>query len=215
MSIKMLSVAARHLRVKHVSLKLSSVPHTVQCGYKWSVKPGMIKESERVLSKSSCIVFDEDGIFFKRNYTELVLSDDGIWYYSFFWTRGVFLMLTAPKCRCNCRWCSWIWSETFFYFFNQWWWEDLKQRRWWQQERSNAVVAQFIAVLLTASFLKQDNNQDVLRWWDGGGLGGPVEHGGGRLGLTLVSRQQEGGPLYCVLWCLHFIIISTWEKMKL
>ena len=100
------TVAARHLRVKHVSLKLSSVPHTVQCGYKWSVKPGMIKESERVLSKSSCIVFDEDGIFFKRNYTELVLSDDGIWYYSFFWTRGVFLMLTAPKCRCNCRWCS-------------------------------------------------------------------------------------------------------------
>ena len=60
------SVAARHLRVKHVSLKLSSVPHTVQCGYKWSVKPGMIKESERVLSKSSCIVFDEDGIFFQE-----------------------------------------------------------------------------------------------------------------------------------------------------
>ena len=60
------TVAARHLRVKHVSLKLSSVPHTVQCGYKWSVKPGMIKESERVLSKSSCIVFDEDDIFSKK-----------------------------------------------------------------------------------------------------------------------------------------------------
>ena len=99
----------------------------------------------------------------------------------------------------------------FLLFFNQWWWEDLKQRRWWQQERSNKV-AQFIAVILTASFLKQDNNQDVLRWWDGGGLGGPVEHGGGRLGLTLVSWQQEGGPLYCVLWCLNDIIISTWEK---
>jgi len=27
------------------------------------------------------------------------------------------------------------------------------------------------------------------------GHGGPLEHGGGRLGLTLVSRQQEGGSL--------------------
>ena len=96
----------------------------------------------------------------------------------------------------------------FLLFFNQWWWEDLKQRRWWQEERSN-TVAQFIAVLLTASFLKQDNNQDVLRWWDGGGLGGPVEHGGGRLGLTLVSRQQEGGSLSGVSmtsWHHHFIM---------
>ena len=58
--------------------------------------------------------------------------------------------------------------------------------------------------------LKQDNNQDVLYgWWDGGGRGGPVEHGGGRLCLTLVSRQREGGALYLVLWCLHYIIISS------
>ena len=33
---------------------------------KWSVKPGMIKESERVLSKSCCILFDEDVIFSKE-----------------------------------------------------------------------------------------------------------------------------------------------------
>ena len=79
--------------------------------------------------------------------------------------------------------------------------------------RKKQYMAQFIAVILTASFLKQDNNQDVLRLWDGGGHGGPLEHGGGQLGLTLVSRQQEGGSLYRVLWCLHYIIISSWEKI--
>ena len=61
--------------------------------------------------------------------------------------------------------------------------------------RKKQYMAQFIAVILKASYLKQNNNQDVLRCWDGGGHGGPVEHGGGQLGLTLVSWQQEGGSL--------------------
>ena len=59
---------------------------------------------------------------------------------------------------------------------------------------SSPVYSRYFIRQLHSS--KEDNNQDVLYdWWDGGGRGGPAEHGGGRLGLTLVSRQQEGGSL--------------------
>ena len=73
---------------------------------------------------------------------------------------------------------------------------------------SSPVYSRYFIRQLHSS--KEDNNQDVLYdWWDGDGRGGPAEHGGGQLGLTLVSRQQEGGSLHLVLWCLHYIIISS------